>query len=287
MEQFEELDIRKLFKVVIQNISFIIACTLIVGIIAFVYSETMVIPSYRSSVMMYVNNNNRSTMLSKSQTSGADMQASQMLVNTYITIIRSDTVMNEVSSELERRYGLQYSSKEILRMLSAGSVDETEIFKVFITGNNPEHTALIANVISDVSPEVISNFVEASSVKVIDSAAYGVRVAPSVSKNTIIGFLLGLLYSCAYIILRECFDTRVKSEVDLERWFHKSILGIIPEIGENDNNEARYYYYRRSYKYRTLYGKNGVKGGYPYGKQYYDEFIEASKNVTKGASKKA
>lgn len=286
MQQFEEFDIKRLVKVIIQNISFVIASTLLLGIIAFVYSETMILPTYQSSVMMYVNNNNRSTMLSKSQTSGADMQASQMLVETYITIIKSDTVMNEVSQEVERRYGIKYTPKRILSMLSASSVNKTEIFKVSIIGTNPEHTALIANVIADVSPDVISNFVEASSVKIIDTAIEGVRVAPSITKNTLLGLIIGLLYSCAFIILRESFDTRVKSEVDLERWFGKSILGIIPEIGNTENTKSKYYYYRRSYKYGSNYGKYKNGGGYNYGKQHYAEFIKASENVANGTSEK-
>lgn len=290
METLEELDIKRLIKVIIQNISFVIASTLLVGIIAFVYSETMILPTYRSSVMMYVNNNNRSTMLSKSQISGADMQASQMLVDTYITIIKSDTVMNETSSELERRYGLEYTPNEILSMLTAASVNETEIFKVSITGTNSEHTAIIANVIADVAPEVISNFVEASTVKIIDTAITGIRVSPNITRNTLLGLLLGLLFSCGFIILRESFDTRVKSEMDLERWFNKSILGIIPEIGNPDNSSSKYYYYRRSYRYGrygSQYGKYRNGGGESYGKQHNNEFDKAVKNAPNGTSKKA
>ncbi len=286
MEQFEEFDVKRIIRVITQNISFIIASILLVGIIAFVYSETMILPTYQSSIMMYVNNNNRSTMLSKSQTSGADMQASQMLVNTYITIIKSDTVMNEISSEVQRRYGLEYSPKAILGMLSAGAVDETEIFKVRITGTDPEHTALIANVVADVAPDVISDFVEASTVKVIDTAVTGIRVAPNITKNTLLGLIIGLLYSCGYIILRESFDTRVKSEADLERWFHKSILGIIPEIGNTENSASKYYYYRRSYRYGSGYGKYKYKGGNGYGRQHYAEFVKASQDVANGTPKK-
>jgi len=92
MEQFEELDIKRLLRIMSQSLNFIIVTTLLVGIVAFVYNETMVLPSYQSSVTMYVNNNNRSTLLSKTQTSGADMQASQMLVETYIEIIKSDNL---------------------------------------------------------------------------------------------------------------------------------------------------------------------------------------------------
>lgn len=281
MEQFEELDIKRLVKIITQSLSFILVMTLLVGIVAFVYSETMVLPSYRSSVTMYVNNNNRSTLLSKTQISSADMQASQRLVETYIEILKSDTVMSEVSVEAERRYGIKYSSKKILSMFSANSVNETEILKVSITGNNPEHTALIANVVADVAPDKLNEFIETGTVKLIDTAEPGVRVAPNIRRNTMLGFILGFLLSCGVIVIREIFDTRVKSETDLENWFHKSILGIIPEIGNPDNASSKYYYYRRSYKYGRGYGRaKYMMGGYSYGKQQYAEFIKAAQNAT-------
>ena len=285
MEQFEELDIKRLFKIITQSVSFILAMTLLVGIVAFVYSETMILPSYRSEVTMYVNNNNRSTLLSKTQISSADMQASQRLVETYIEILKSDTVMSEVAVEAERRYGIKYSSKEILSMFSANSVNETEILKVNITGNNPEHTALIANIVADVAPHKLSEYIETGTVKIIDTAEPGIRVAPNIQRNTMLGFILGFLFSCGVIVIREIFDTRVKSETDLENWFHKSILGIIPEIGNPDNASSKYYYYRRSYKYGRGYGRTKyMMGGYSYGKQQYAEFIKAAQNATNRAT---
>ncbi len=284
MEQFEELDIKRLLRIVSQSINFIIVTTLLVGIVAFVYSETMVLPTYQSSVTMYVNNNNRSTLLSKTQTSGADMQASQMLVGTYKEILKSDTLTGEISEEVERRYGLDYSAGQILSMLSASSVNDTEILKISIKGTNPEHTALIANVIADIAPDIISEYIEASTVKIIDTAKTGTRVAPNVMRNTLIGFIIGLLYSCAYIIIREVFDTRVKSETDLETWFHKSILGIIPEIGNPDNTNSKYYYYRRNYRYGSYYGRNRGIGGYSYGKQQYAEFYKATQKAANGTT---
>lgn len=284
MEHMDELDIKRIVKLIIQSISFIVTSTLLVGIVALVYSETMIEPTYRSSVSMYVNNNTKSTMISKSQISGADMQASQMLVETYITIIKSDKLMNEVAVQLDRRYGLKYSAKQILSMISASSVNETEIFKINVTGTNSKHTATIANVIAQVAPDIISEYIEASNVKVIDEAVEGVRVSPNVLRNTVLGLVIGLLYSCGVILLREIFDTRIKSETDLENWFGKPILGVIPEIGNPDNAKNKYYYYYRYRRdYRSYGPENSAKGGKGSGRKEYDEFIKAAENLTNGA----
>ena len=73
----------------------------------------------------------------------------------------------------------------------------------------------------------------------------------------ILGFVIGIVLSCAFIALREIFDVRIKNETDIEKEFEYPILGIIPMIGmQNSGQES--YYYRNSY-YR--YGK----GGYYYG----------------------
>ncbi len=250
MEQFEEISLKRLAEILLARISLIIAVTLIFGIVAFVYSETMMVPEYTSSVSMYVNNEKDTTM---NKTLGSDITASQMLVDTYIVIIKSDTVLNEVCRVLDEHGINGYTADTLRTAITASSVNETEIFNVTVRGTNPQHTYIIANVIADVSPSIIKDFVEASSVKVIDYALEGRRVYPNIQNNTILGLLLGLFVSCGFVVLREMFDMRIKTEEELEKWFNIPILGIIPDINNPQNKRSGYYYYRRgsrNYEYR-------------------------------------
>ncbi len=250
MEQFGEISLKRLMEIFMASISFIVVVTLVVGIVAFVYSETMIVPEYESTVTLLVNNDSGQQ---GDKIQGADITASKMLVETYIIIIKSDTVLSRVCQELEKEDIQGYTPKTLRNVLTASAKNDTEIFDVTIRGVDPEQTFVIANIIADVAPPIIQDLLEASSVRVVDYATKGIRVSPNIQRNTIIGLFIGLLLSCGFVVLREVFDMRVKSEEDLERWFGLPILGVVPDIQSPHNTRNGYYYYRRGtsqYEYR-------------------------------------
>ncbi len=247
MEQFDDINLKRLADILLRKVGFIVAFTLLAGIFAFVYSEIMISPKYESSVTMYVNNESESTM---QKTLGSDIQASQMLVDTYIVIIKSDTVLNEVNSKLIEEGLYSYNAESLRRAITANAVDSTEIFEVKVKSNDPKHAYIIANVIADVAPDIIKDFVEASSVKIIDYALIGEKVSPNVQRNMIFGLLIGLFLGCLIVVLREIFDTRIKTEDELEQWFKLPILGVVPDISESAAKRTNgYYSYKRRYEY--------------------------------------
>ncbi len=249
MEHFDDISLKRLAEILFKHISFIIAFTLFAGILSFVYSEVVLVPQYQSSVTMYVINEKESN---NQKTFSSDIQTAKLLVDTYKVIIKSDTVLKEVSKKLAEK-GLTYSADALRGGITANAVDSTEIFEVKVKCTDPKDAYTIANVIADVAPAVIKDFVEASSVKIIDYAVKGKQVSPNVQRNMIFGLLIGLFLSCLFVVLRELFDTRIKSEDALEQWFEYPILAVIPEISDS--------LYRKS---NTYYAKNHSKNLYDY-----------------------
>ncbi len=237
MEQFEGINVKHIFKVLCSKLGYIISLTLIVGIITFVYSETMMVPQYESSVSLYVNNETSKTV---NKVLGSDITASQMLVDTYIVMLKSDTVLNEVSNILEKGGIKDYNAEKLRECITASAIDETEVFEVKITGADPQQTYIIANVIADVAPKMIQAFVEASSIKVVDYAVEGERVAPNVQKNTAVGSVIGFVVACLIILVIDMFDTRIKDEEQLKAW-NLPILGSIPNMIDSAEDEKEYY----------------------------------------------
>ena len=213
MEQFEDISLKRLVEVLMKKIGFIVAFTLFAGVVAFVYSEIMIVPEYESKFTMLVNNVDEET-INKTYTS--DIQASQMLVDTYIVIIKSNTVLNQVCLKLNELGIYEYNANRLRGSITARPVNSTEIFELKVRGTDPKDTFIIANVIADISPEIIKDYVEASSVKVVDYAVEGVRVSPNIRRNMILGLIVGLFLSCLFVVLREIFDMRIKTEDELE-----------------------------------------------------------------------
>ncbi len=275
MEQFEDISLKRLAEILLKKIGFIVAATLIAGVLAFIYSEMMIVPEYESSVSLYVNNETETTV---NKTLGSDIQASQMLVDTYIVIIKSDTVLNQVSQILAEKNIMGYDAETLRNSITASAVDATEIFEVTVRDTDPMNTYTIANTIADVAPPIIQDFVEASSVKVIDYAVVGERVSPNIQKNMILGLIFGFLLSCLFVVLREIFDMRIKDEDELEQWFKIPILGVIPDISNSQVKRQGYYSYRRGGQPYT-YQQKGVKDDG--GKSNKNELVSENKTNSK------
>ena len=224
MEETTELDLKHILKTLLAKKLFIIIMILFFGNAAFFSTYFLMTPKYTSYISMYVNNVKN---VSDTRTDINDMQASARLVNSYISILESTTVLKKVANDSN----LGYTTKEIKDMMATEVVPNTEIFRVNIENADPNHAAIIANAIADITPNELSKFVEASSVKVIDFATPAVEPSsPNIKINTAIGILLGFMLSIGIVLLREIFDVRIKTEEDLNKMFDLPVLGSIPEM---------------------------------------------------------
>ena len=239
MEQFEGINFKHILKVLFSKLGYIIAITLIVGILSFIYSETMVTPQYESKISMYVNNESNKTV---NKVLGSDITASQMLVDTYIVMLKSNTVLNEVSNILNESGIKGFDAEKLRGCITAKAMEETEVFEIKVKGSDPEQTYIIANVIADVAPKLIQTFVEASSIKVVDYASEGECVSPDVKKNTGLGLIIGFTFACLLVLIIDLFDTRIKNEEQLKAW-SLPVLGCIPNLFEGEKANSKYNQY--------------------------------------------
>ena len=255
------LSLRDVIDLFFFNIKMIVAITLISAIATLIYSTTMIVPRYQTDVTLYVNN---TKVTITDRTTSSDLSTSQMLVPTCINLINTDVM----SSEVAKADGLNYSAGQIRGMTTASQVGGTEILKITIRGTEPKDITKIANTYADVVPEVIGGnggIVEACSIRLIDKAKVPqAPYSPNVTRNTIIGFIVGLILSCSFILIREILDTRIKNENDIEELFQVPILGTIPQIGSGNKGHYGYYNNAKSGSHRKAgYGLENLKAASP------------------------
>ena len=192
MAETIEIDLKELAKNLWKRAWIIVLCVAVLAVSTFVYTKTFVKPLYTAGVTIYVNNN--SNRNNTNALSSGDLAVALRLVDTYVNIIKSDSVLSEV---LEKT-GAKMTTDQVRKVLSAEAVEETEMFRVSITTANPRMSADIANTIADVAPEKIAGIIEGSSAKVIDYAKVPtVRSSPDYTKNAIIGGLVGAVLAVA------------------------------------------------------------------------------------------
>ncbi len=236
MDETKEIDIdlQKIFYMMRTKIIFIILITLLMGVVAGAYTHFFVAPTYKATVKMYVYSNTDRASSDTSITPN-EINASRDLVNTYIYVLESDTVLDKVAEDLN----LNLSSESIGKMVNASLVEDTQAFQVTVTSTDPNLAANVANSIAKVAPSEIVRVVKAGGVEIIDYAKTPTTPSsPNLKKNIVVGALAGFLISFLFFFIYEMFDSTITDSKDLEREFDIPILGTIPRLDSVEKSDS-------------------------------------------------
>lgn len=232
MTRDTEIDLAQVVQILWGKIILIIILAISGGIIAGIITYSFIPPQYTAKVSMYVYNSQN-----RQQATLNDINMSVKLVGTYIVILKSETVLAEVASESN----LNYTTLQLRDMISASSVDNTEVFEVKVTSENPDHARVIANTITKVAPKEIVRVVKAGSVEIIDQAQqYPPKTSPNNRMNILVGISLGLILSVGIIFINMTFDKTIKDEKELADVFRYPVLGAIPSIRKMKSEAYKY-----------------------------------------------
>ena len=239
-----KFDLAKIIEGIIRRLWAVILTMVVGGMVFFSIAAFMITPKYQASALMYVNNSSISVGATRFSISSSEISAAKSLVETYLVILKSRLTLNEVIDRGE----LDLSYNQLRGMISAGAVNETEIFSVTVTSTDPQEAEHIANTIAQVLPGKIAGIVEGSSVSIVDYAVVpSAKVSPRVQMYTIAGLLGGLLISCAIIVIIEVLDDQIRSEgYLLETYPNIPLLTVIPDLMGEKGGKG-YYYYKNSY----------------------------------------
>lgn len=248
-----EIDLLELINALVKKWAWLLASTVIVSLLFGIYAIKMITPTYQASVLMYVNNSSYSSAIDSisSKLDSTVMKSADKYVSTYLVILRSRLTMEEVAA----RANVSYSPTKLSKMVSGASVDDTAIFRITVTGHDPEEACLIANTISEVLPEKIGNIIDGTSCRVVDSAIVpSGRSAPSYSRYFAIGAVIGFLLVAAVVVIYTIFNDQITSSDWLLESFDESVplLSVVPNNTTSSKNKySKYYtrYYGKSYAY--------------------------------------
>ena len=225
----KEIDLGVILRVLKRNLILIIVVTLLFGAGFYVYSRFIITKQYSASATLIVNN--KST--DKTTYSTTELTAAQDLAEVYAIIIKSDTVLQKVIDNLN----LNMTYLQLNKCVSVSSVNKTQVFRITMTYPNIDFAEKVMEEIVNVAPPIIADMVEAGSVKVISEASIdnnGNPVSPNSRRNAIIGALIGLALSLAFVFVKELVNNKFKTEDDVINTLHVPLIGIIPEVDRKE-----------------------------------------------------
>ena len=252
-----EIDLARIISVLLNKVWIIGAVAVLFAVVFFGYTKLFVTPLYQSTAKFYVNNSSFSSLSEAafSSITSADISASRGLVKTYIAILNTRETLNDVIDYS----GVKRSSGSLRGMISADAVNGTEIFQVVVTSPDPQEAEKIANAIAHILPNRIRDIIDGTSAKVVESAVVAsAPSSPNFTKNTLLGFAIGMVLMIALIVIRELTDITIRTEEDVAQSCAHPILSVVPDM--EAHSKGSYYYSKYGKKaYATVTTKDSKK----------------------------
>lgn len=248
-----EIDLQRLLNALLNKSLLIGIVAVACAVVTFLGTFFFITPKYQSAAMFYVNNNSLSLGEASLSISSADISASRGLVKSYIVILNTRETLNEVIDYA----GVDVTYGQLKGMITAESVDATEIFRVVVTSPDPQEAEKIASAVAYILPKRISSIIEGTSAKIVDSAVVASKPSsPSYTKNTIAGFAIGVVLAAAWVVIRSLMDITIRGEEDITQNCKNPVLAAIPDM-EVHSKGGSYYGYGKKSAYDKTTGKAG------------------------------
>ena len=222
MENYEDIDIKRILEIIFSKKIFIILILLLSITLGYVYSYYYKQPEYKSSVtiLLVADENKENKELTQT-----DLNINTSLISTYSSIAKSTNVMQKTIDNL----GLNMSTSKLQKSVETAQVDKTQFLKITVKNSNPETAKNIANELAKVFTEQIKEIYNLENISIVDEAEienqpFNVNHA----KDMIIFAFAGIFASAILVMIIYIFDDTVKDEKQIERNVKLQNLGRLP-----------------------------------------------------------
>ena len=237
-EEARDVDLPRLLRAVWSRAWIVALASILSMVIVFLATYFLVTPKYEAHAMFYVNNSSINVGDASVSLSSSDITASKSLVDTYIVIL--DTW--ETQKDVIDYAGLNMTCEAFMEMVSSEAVNETEVFRVTITSEDPEEAAKLANAVAYILPKRIDSIVEGTSAQIVSSARTPSRPSsPNYIVNSLVGFILGFVLSIGIIAMLEWLDITIRTDGDVLQSSSLPLLAKIPDMTQK--SKSGYYGY--------------------------------------------
>lgn len=223
----DEIDFKEIWGFFKKKIIYIMLITVIAGILGMLYMIFLQTPKYKSYTSIVLISENGQSMTNN------DLSLNQNLVRTYTEIIKSKSVLKEVTKNLDLNYSYNYLYKNV----EVTTGQNSQIINISVIDKDPKNAKVIADEIGKVFSSKVLEYYDMSNVNILDKAEESKRPYNiNVPKQIIISLFIGFVLSAGGYFLIYYFDRSIKSSEQIENKIGFPILGTVQESKKVGNN---------------------------------------------------
>lgn len=220
-DENDEIDLVEIFYLLLDNIIKIILCMVIGGVIAFSYTKLLVKPTYTATSKIYVVSASNNSVIDLS-----DLQVGSQLTSDYQELLLARPVLQDVIKNLD----LDIDYKDLAKEITISNTSDTRILTINVVTTDPQMSANIANELVQQATIYLPQVMETEEPNLVESAVVPTeKTGPSISKNTLMGILLGAVLMCGILIVQYLMNDTIVTPDDVEKYFGVQPLAVIPE----------------------------------------------------------
>ena len=216
-----EIDLLELFSHYFDHIKWIAAGFFLCAMAAALITQFVIAPKYTATAKMYMVSSS-----SQSVVDLTDLNIGQSISGDYVELLKTRPIIEGVIQEQD----LDYSYGQLVDMISLSVVNNTRIIQINVTSEDKKEAMNIANALAEKGVSELPKLMETPAPHIAEYAIVPVnKSSPSLTKNTMIGGLLGLLIMLAIFTVQFIMDDTFKTAEDIEKVFGVMPLTVIPE----------------------------------------------------------
>lgn len=227
------IDLLELLAVFRQHFVMILA-SFTAGLLLFgCFTYFFITPKYQAVAKLYMVSASNDSIVNLT-----DLNLGTSLSSDYEELLITRPVILAVLEELELEDTYDY--EELVKMISIGTIGDTRILKIAVTSTNPKEAEQIANCLAEKGIEYLPTVMETSEPNMAERAIVPVKKSsPSITKNAILGGLLGAICCLGILTLLYLTDDTLKNADDVEKFLGTMPLSVIPEgyMGKEENKK--------------------------------------------------
>ncbi len=211
---------QRILSMLLRHVKLIILITLLVTLLTYGYTSFFVAPTYSASALVMVQNYDADDDTVVSSTTG---KVSSSDISTSATMASNCVVLFQNSPDMT---SLMTCSASI------SLVDENNNFiKISAYSTNPTEAAKVANELANQSEKCFQSVFEYGKLSIIREASVpSSPYAPNVSKNTMYGFVIGIVLGILIAFFIEIIDTTIKPGDDLEKIYNIPVFAEVVDF---------------------------------------------------------
>ncbi|AQP53103.1 hypothetical protein CBF34_02685 [Vagococcus penaei] len=163
-----------------------------------------------------------------------------LMINTYKDFIKGNVVMEEATDILAKESGFKGTSKSLSEMISVEQTQNSQMFSIKATAENPVEAANMVNVVASVFQKEAKKYTSADKVSIISKGEVNEQpVSPNKTINLAIGVILGFIIGVGIALLSELFNRTVKSQEFVTETLGLPILAAVPSFDKRHMNQLK------------------------------------------------